>query len=314
MNKRAMVTALGTGVAMAILTGCGGAQNATMPQSSAVAQGRVNRATSSDLLYVSELGGGSKVEILTYPQGQLLATFAPPGDVTFLCSDSEGNVWIPSIGVVYGYTHGSTKPSRALDAPNTQMNACSVDSTGNVAVIGESTSGPVLKVWPHASGTPTTYAVPFYGHFVTYDGSGNIFVGGDGQSEQLLMVELPKNGSAFTTVTIDQPALGCGNLGSDGNYITVGTINRTNPKAKRHVMYRVQVTGSSGHVVQTTAFNNWNPYLEAWTDGSTLLGVRHQYKDAGIGFWKYQEGGNPFKKITGFTDPQGVTVSVGSKN
>src|ERR1700727_305617 len=86
-------------MAIALLAGCGGSQpligapRAMLSAKSAQAGNPLNGARSGDLLYVSENSQGA-VEVFTYPSGRLVQTLsvlAPWG----LCSDSNGNVFIP---------------------------------------------------------------------------------------------------------------------------------------------------------------------------------------------------------------------------
>ncbi|MGA8474395.1 MAG: hypothetical protein WB681_04950 [Candidatus Cybelea sp.] len=241
-----------------------------------------------------------------------MSTFVPPNPPWRLCSDSSGNVWAPSHEVVYEYAHGGTSPIQTLNAQGLFMSACAVDpTTGNLAVIGNGRSSGtfILAIWAKGQGTPTTYALPFVGSSVTYDDSGNLFVDGNTDSQSFLFAELPKGGSTFQNVTLDRPARWPGNLQWDGNYLALATLNLTEPQGQKHLVYRVKVSGSSGHVVKTIVFKHELPFLGSWIYANTLIGVLSSNEN-NLAFWHYPTGGKPFQKLTGFTDPLGITVSV----
>jgi hypothetical protein len=302
-------------VGAVFFAGCGAVQNPTLPQGhSALASHRTHRASGSsgDLLYVSQsVSEGWNIVMLTYPQGKAVGTIVPPNQPFDICSDSSGNVWAPTQQVVYEYGHGGTSPIQTLSAPGLFMNACAVDpSTGNLAVVGEDDYGtPTIAIWSGGQGSPTSYSPPFWGRSLAYDASGNLFMDGNSDSKPFLLGELPKSSSTFTTITLDQPTKWPGEIDWDGRYLAVATGNTTNPKGQKHVVYRVEVSGSSGHVVQTVVLENERETYGGCIHGKVIVGVH--YKNGGtIDFWHYPEGGKPFQKLTGYSEPEGLTVSV----
>jgi hypothetical protein len=302
------------GLAVALLAGCEGAQTGAVPQgANAVAQAHRASSSSGDLLYISDHGADAIV-MLTYPGGQLVGSFSPPYLAWNLCSDSSGNVWIPSEEAVFEYAHGGTTPIQTLSAAGLLMNACAVDpGTGDLAVTGEGHYGtPTLAIWPDAQGTPTTYTLPFRGWSASYDDSGNLFVDGDSDSEPFGFAELPKGGSSFVNITLDQPAKYPGNVQWDGKYIAIGARNPTKRGQQGHVVYRVHVSGSSGHVAQTVVLQRVDSVLGSWIEGDTIIAVHskvHGYLST-VGFWKYPQGGKDVKEINGFSEAWGITISV----
>ncbi|MGA7201587.1 MAG: hypothetical protein WBX26_07145 [Candidatus Cybelea sp.] len=145
--------ALGICAAAAMLAGCGGPQPpigapGTASQTSTLAM-RADRDTSwlrrgtssgSDLLYVANHKGG--VYVLTYPQGQLIGELSLPYEPMSggICSDSDGNIFVPDEYEILEYAHGGTQPIATLsdDGGYGYPNGCAVDpSTGNLAVTND---------------------------------------------------------------------------------------------------------------------------------------------------------------------------------
>lgn len=299
------------GALVAILAGCEGSQSGTVPTVSS-AQAHQRSGSSGDLLYVAQtVSEGWNIVMLTYPQGKTVGTIVPPNQPFDICSDASGNVWVPTQQVIYEYAHGGTSPIQTLSVPGLFMNACAVDpSTGNLAVSAFGHYGtPTIAIWSAGQGNPTTYSPPFWAHSLTYDGSGNLFADGDSDSKPFMLGELLKGSSTFTTITLDQPTKWPGEIDWDGKYLAVATGNPANPKGQKHVVYRVAVSGSSGHVVQTVLLANERGTFGGCIVGKVIVGVH--YKNGGtIDFWHYPKGGNPFQKLPGFSEPDGLTISV----
>ena len=113
--------ALGIGLAVAMLAGCGGAQttmNGAVPQGAmTVAQGWAHHASGSggDLLYVADEGDSTEVSIFTYPQGQFYGSVSGLSSAWGTCSDTSGNVYVDTLsGLIYEFAHGSTTPKRTI--------------------------------------------------------------------------------------------------------------------------------------------------------------------------------------------------------
>ena len=113
--------ALGAGLAVAMLAGCGGAQSAmsrTIPRNAGPASHGVHKSwmkpgsSGGDLLYVTV--GGGDIDVFTYPGGALMGTLTGLQHPLGMCSDANGNVWITntngSSGYVLEYAHGGTSP------------------------------------------------------------------------------------------------------------------------------------------------------------------------------------------------------------
>ena len=133
-------TVLASGLCAMILTGCGGAQSVTVTPVT-VAQGRMHQTSGSsgDLIYVS----ATQTYILSYADGSIQGTLPQSGGAAGLCSDAQGNVFIPTPSVIYEYGHGGTTPVSELQEPNYRPGACSVDPTaGDLAVCNDEPRAP----------------------------------------------------------------------------------------------------------------------------------------------------------------------------
>src|SRR5581483_10436727 len=92
-------------------------------------------ATSSDLLYVSDVGT-EDVYVYTYPGGTLAGTLTGFAEPQGLCGDAQGDVWIVDTqkSRLVEYAHGGTAPIAVLADHGEYPSGCAVDAHGNVAV------------------------------------------------------------------------------------------------------------------------------------------------------------------------------------
>lgn len=135
MNVSRALTAI---IFIALLAGCGGAQDAlSVAQISHSTSWMLPEAKSQDLLYVTGTAAG-EVYVYTYPQRQSVGTLSglerPGGE----CVDSAGDVFIAArnskTGVIYEYAHGAPTPMATL-TDRGRPSGCAVDPvTGDLAV------------------------------------------------------------------------------------------------------------------------------------------------------------------------------------
>jgi hypothetical protein len=307
-------------VAAALLAGCGGSQPPTgapgaMPQSRAIAT-RANRGASwmlpeaknTDLLYVAT---GDNVYILSYPHGKLIGSLNVSG--SNLCSDTNGNVFIPTSGyVILEYAHGGLYPIQTLHGGDIPL-GCAVDpASGNLAVTQEGSGAGEVAIFPNAKEPATWYRDPeidTYG-LCGYDDRGNLFVDGNGAGDYI--AELPKGSSTFANYALDGSFDAFGGIQWDGRHITV-----TNPSTDQ--IYRLKFGKAAFKVIRTTQINGWQnsysghwPYVQTWLQRGSV--IAQASKLAELGLWRYPAGGNarkilrPFK--SGDVNIYGVTVSV----
>jgi hypothetical protein len=297
------------------LAGCGGA-GTTVPQG-ATAQSRAHQvgkswmlpgSASGDLLYVA--GRKGAVYVISYPQGELVGEVSLPAALNSgdLCSDGNGDIFVPDEDKIEEYAHGGTQPIAALDDEYV-ANACSVDATtGNLAVTNsESGSGGQgnVAIYPDAQGAPTYYSDSniYNPEFCGYDNQGNLFVDADGP-----FAELPSGSRNFTNITLNKTNIAYGQIQWDGKHITVTSQNANK-------IYRLSISGSTGKVVSTTHLKG--PGREAtsqsWIQGSTIVApIGPGQDDNRVGFWDYPRGGSAFTILNLGHHAQviGATVSV----
>jgi hypothetical protein len=261
-----------------------------------------------DLLYIAHEGGTPNVTILTYPHGKIVGAINNLGPTWGACSDSAGNVWIDAYGL-FEYAHGGKKPIAKLPFPGSGGLGlgCSVDpTTGNLAAI-ELASSAVLDIWPNAQGTPTVYPAPFEPASCSYDDQGNLFIDGANPSTQaLVLAELTKGGNQFQNITLNEQLHWGGGIKWDGAYVVVNTTVPSAPKGKYHVVVRVSVSGSTGTVVDTIPLRDLSQTSNFVLRGRTLIATT----GAGVGLWKYPQGGRHFRVLKGFPPAWDLAMSV----
>jgi hypothetical protein len=310
---------LGIGLAVALLAGCNGSQQAgvpgAMPQN--VASGaHVTHggswmkpgASGGDLVYVTSPSTGD-VYVLSYPGGVLVGTLTGFLGPTGACSDANGNVWIindsgGSSASLIEYAHGGTSPIATLSDANQVPYDCAVDSTtGNLAVVNRYEN---VAIYLGARGTPVLYStkpvkIP---ETTTYDSSGDLFVEQTYNPGKLQATAwLQKGGSTFQPFALKpHRSTGYGALRWDGQYLANGIL------VHKADVKRYAIIGNYAEVVGSVQLNNYDVGRPFWIQGSGLTAVCGQY--ASVCFYNYPAGGNPTKTITGLVSPYAVTVSV----
>jgi len=307
-----------------------------MPQSAVNAQSRAHRAAgSSDLLYV--VTDENVFYAVNYSTGKAQqVTYMPSGNGGGGCTDANGNVFIAAAengpptsgGYLFKFAHGGQTPTATLSDGSYYPTACSVDPvTGNLAVTNNTNpncyGGGNVAIYPDAQAPPTSYSASSFGCVTAaaYDDQGNLFIGGmgPGPGHPFQLAELPKGGSALTTLTLSKPLtcrflISCGDsVQWDGQYLA---ITQQNGKYESPVVYQVSVSGSSGTVVGTTAFKGrkWTSKTSGATsfiNGNTII---MEYHGGSLGLWNYPAGGKMVKfLVKGLTHFRftGLTLSPG---
>jgi hypothetical protein len=321
--------AFNIGTAAALLAGCGGSQPpvaapGVMAPSHAIpwhaAHGRswMRSAASATLLYVSQ---GTTVEVYTFPQGELVGTLSGFQRAAGDCDDRAGNVFITDefAGTISKYAHGGTSPTLILSNVGRNPYGCSVDpKSGDLSVVsfGTSPSGGVF-IYKKAKGSVTEFADPsiYNYYYCGYDNNGNLFVEGSNNlhRDAGLLAELPKGGSAFQTVTLDNGFSPGGGVQWDGTDLALESPNGKHNTQGPTVIDRVHISGSTGTmttpVYLSTGKSNQNPGVgtQFWIDGNSI--VKQEYTSRGVGRWKYPAGGkvvSTFKAHESF----GLTISA----
>ena len=317
--------ALGLVLSAAALAGCGGATGTPATPSATLANGAgkampLDRhsswmapdAKTTDLLYVSDLGSGN-VYAFSYPGGKLKGTLTGFQAQHYECVDKAGDVFVAtgSTGEVLEYAHGGKAPIATLTYPNSYVNGCAIDPVnGNLAVsYGPLGSGPGgVLVYRHAAGKPKVYGTPnvFRYYFVGYDDKGNLFVDGTDYHVAFEFAELPRGGTAFKAVTLQQTIVYPGAIAWDGRHLAVGDqLDLFGPS----VIYRFDVRGTTGALVGTVSLTDSCDVLQFWIFNGRAITANDC--DGQVKYFSYPGGGSSLKSIgSPLSQPVGVTVSV----
>jgi hypothetical protein len=266
--------------------------------------------SSGALIYA--VGGCKGTCVVSYPDLKLIGTV--PTDGAAICSDSEGNVFIPKDGEVTEYAHGGTSPVAVLNLPGYSARGCGVDpATNNLAVVFSASDADVA-IFANEQGSPTLYQSHIGSEYCGYDDSGNLFVDGN-NGQNYALSELPRGGTEFTTLSISDLVGGPGQIQWDGSYIT--WEGRGNPVV---TISRLAISGSTATIVGTTRLGSIRHRgSQSWLYGDKII---VPYFDRGsrfniIGVWNYPKGGKVRQTIRKFDSYakrtisfQGVTLSV----
>jgi hypothetical protein len=276
---------LGVCLAVVMLAGCGGAQNAT---SGVVAQGvpalgvmpaghaahgkswMLPEAKGRDLLYAGS-PATNDVYVYSYPGGRLVGTLSGLDDPLGLCSDTSGNIWITnadnSRGSAYlvEYAHGGTNPIATLNDSGVAAQACSVDpTTGNLAV-GNLIDN--IAVYKNARGKPKHYVTSccvYDDYTLTYDGSGDaIFANWTTQSGWL-----PKGAAKVRKFKLRPRLSSHGPFEWDGTYLGVLASSK---KPSYEEVIRYKVSGSTANQVGTVPLNGVTVSGQFWIQDSGMV-------------------------------------------
>ena len=177
---------LGACATAVLLTSCGGSQNqngALVPNGAPTASERRGSAgmpawaVGHELLYVARSRG---VDVYSYPEGELearLSNIRADG----LCSDKNGDVYIPAGTEVLEYAHGGKRPIAVFRGTlGGRSQYCAVDrATGSLAVSGAGSSKSGVAVFAGAKAGAKTYTIAALNagnQSSAYDDDGNLFV------------------------------------------------------------------------------------------------------------------------------------------
>jgi hypothetical protein len=326
--------ALSVSVATVFLAGCGGAQTGIPLSGSTQSATSLSRqsgkswmkrdASHGDLLYVSSIWTND-VYVYSYPKGSLVGTLTGFQNVSDLCSDSSGDVFVTNGygeysggGYLLEYAHGGTSPIATFRESQYVPQDCAVDpTTGNIAVANHDKD---FAVFIGGSASPTYYStagiLPRVS-FATYDNSGNAYFSGDHAHHAAW---LPKRASAPKPFKLREPPQGKQGyhdpgFGWDGTYLTdMSGCGSELARFKPHgriggKLYDAVFLKNTGG-----CFPNRYAFRPSGGATSRSLVVVGFFEDE-ILFYDYPKGGNPTKTIKGlgsegYGSVLGVTISV----
>ncbi len=268
------------------------------------------QAERDSLLYISDVGTNA-VYAYSYPKGTLRGTLtgfdAPTGE----CVDNKGDVFIANYEAssILEYTHGGTSPIATLSDPGYNPADCTVDpTTGNLAVANDMTTSSGqgnVAIYKDAKGKPKAYYTdPVISKmiFCGYDKAGNLFVDGVTSGEAFAFAELPKGGTSFRKISLNQHIESPGGVQWDGTHMAV-------EDAFTAVIYRFTISGMKGKEVGSTPLIGSDNAVAFWIDGRKVIAPNVNGQT--VMFWNYPAGGPSTKTIAGFVEPIGATVSPG---
>jgi hypothetical protein len=273
-------------------------------------------ADTQDLLYVSNAKDGS-VYLYSYPQGKLKGSLFNL-QASGLCSDANGNVFVPKGNEILEYAHGGTRPLAVLRNPlGGASQFCSVDpTTGNLAVSGGVSHKYGVAIYTNAKGNPRIYGE---GHgngrywSCTYDGKGNLFVvvtAGKAYGTSNL-VELPNGGAQVRNVTWSgtrRPRFG--SIQWDGKYLAAESpASGSEPTT----IFRYSLSGRRATFVGKTALRGAGSPLQFWIHGAQVVVPNQGLYSSGtpaVTLYDYPSGDKRGQLIEDAGEPRGATVSI----
>jgi len=271
-------------------------------------------AGTQDLLYLSNAKDGS-VYVYSYPQGKLkgwLLNLQASG----LCSDKNGDVFIPKGNAILEYAHGGTQPLAVLrNSLGGASQFCAVDpTTGNLAVSGGASHKYGVAIYTNAKGNPRIYVEgDRNGRYwsCTYDDKGNLFVevtagSASGTSN---LVELSNGGAQVRNITWNGRRLRLGSIQWDGKYLAAESPESGSEPT---TIFRYRVSGRQAIFVGKTALTGAGSPLQFWIHGAQVV-VPNQglYSSgaAGVMLYGYPGGDEPRQIIEDTREPQAATIS-----
>ncbi len=280
---------------------------------------------SQTLLYVSNANG--TVNVYRYWQHTLAGVLTDFSTPQGQCSDQAGHVYITDSGRkrVYEYAHGGKKPINSLDTSPYLPYGCAVSpSNGDLAIANagkdEYTAGEIA-IYPHGSGTPTTYAGPYDDHFINcaYDDHGDLFTNSEeiwyySYFYNIAFYYLPKHGSKLIAEDLSQPYFSSGwpyvfAIMYDGKYWAVDSDGEIYLYAINiGPQYEGDITFPRSSYLGAAAL-----YRKTLQGRATqLVGSASSRSASAVDFWKYPTGGPSIGTITKDLDaPVGLTISLG---
>jgi hypothetical protein len=252
-------------------------------------------AKTLDLVYASSYKDSS-VYAYSYPQGELEGRILGVR-ASGLCSDANGNVFIPVDDEVREYPHAQTRPVAVLhNSLGGATQFCAVDpQTGNLAVSGGTDVKHGVALYAGGKGNPSVYAgreLSGGSGSVTYDNGGNLFIVGSGGAK---LLELQKGASRVREIALN--GLHAARLGSiqwDGTYLAAEIPQRASRPAQ---IARFSISDERATLVSESALKNAETRLQFWIHGSILV-------------YRYPVGDAEPKSIGDARGPDAATFSV----
>lgn len=283
------------------------------------------RASSRQDLVYAAASAGNAIYVFSYPAGKLVKTIRPPkGTVSLqgLCSDNNGNVYVTALaaagsgssddGMLYEYKRGAGTPEKTFKLDGVRPFGCAVDpTTGDLAFATTSlgvTAGYVDIQAPDGSGKIYyDYNISNY-YYCDFDGSGNLFVDGQGDGTEMYLAEIKKGSTGYpTNLTLSKSISlsGMGQIQWDGTDITLEDLTSG-------AIDRLEIDGTRANIVGTTRLAKWYDATLSWINGATVL-VPTGSDQTQVGVWNYPQGGKAVQTIAAPSSIFSVTLSAVSQ-
>jgi hypothetical protein len=305
---------ISAGVA-ATLAGCGITPTATTSATLSQASAAKAEGSGANLVYASDSCGG--LCVFSYPSLKPAGSVTiPSGTAGYLCSDTQGNVFVlpagSSGGTIYEYAHGGASPIATLSdgAPyGGEARGCSVDpTTESLAITNNNSSyGSNIAIYLGASGSPVVYrGGPQIANIggCGYDDAGNLYIAGEDSGKHFSLAEVPNGTSSLSYLTGPQPS-------SFGHIQWVGGQMYMEDPAKYPQIYHIRIHGSTFKFVDATTFQGPRRFGQAWIYKGKIVApftrVRANYR---LGLWQFPAGGTSIVRTAKLGYIQGVTISV----
>lgn len=301
---------LGVLAAAFIFGGCGGTlaqSGASGSMSPAASQSSMAKAAlGGDLLYLSVNGPGI-TNVYTYPAGKRVGsvTYPAPDYTPGLCSNSAGDVFIPTGYTIYEFPHGGASPVAMLSSGLGEPDGCSVDpTTGDLAATISSGFIEIYRSGPRYHWyLPREFRLRGIASGA-YDARGNLFIDGSARNAKFFLVRLPKGGSKFENVTVSGAPSSAGYVQWDGHYLAIGSRQNL-------LISRFAISGTHGRRAGLVKLGGPSRVQQFWIEGATVIAVAFTSSRGWFaGFWRYPQGGFAYKAISASSSYYGVTVST----
>lgn len=252
------------------------------------------------------------VDVYDYPSGKQVGSLTGFDQPYGGCVDAKGDVFVANIGngTAVEYAHGGTKVLNTY-RPGGEPIGCSVDKKGDFAVTSFSPGGVTVYAGGKSSeGASYSNSSCEYQWPMGYDDKGNLI--GIGQRSQITVCALLAGATSETTLsTQDITIYTSGGTMWDGKYIALA--DQTADDEHDTGIVEASLSGSTltGHGEAIIGDNcdeedDVNPFILGKANtpvnarqGTVVVGTTPACSySAGIYFWHYPRGGNPYRSFT----------------
>ena len=180
--------------------------------------------------------------------------------------------------MLYEYKPGAGTPEKTIKLDAVRPFGCAVDpKTGDLAFSTTSlgvTGGYIDIMMPDGSGKIYyDYNISNY-YYCGFDGSGDLFVDGQGDGTEMYLAEIKAGSSGYpTNLTLSKNVSlsGMGQIQWDGTDITLEDLTSG-------AIYRLQIDGTKANIVGTTRLGKWYDATLSWMDRGMVLVRPAAYK------------------------------------